>query len=67
MKRLSYIEDARCLKVKQTITSLFLMISLNNLVLSLEILCGLEFGHPLCVCNNEVKYNEGQKASKFIS
>ena len=23
--------------------------------------CCLEFGHPRCVCNNEVKYNEGQK------
>jgi hypothetical protein len=27
----------------------------------------LEFGHPRCVCNNGVKYNEGQKTTKFIS
>ena len=27
----------------------------------------LEFGHPRCVCNNEVKYNEGQNTTKFIS
>ena len=26
----------------------------------------LEFGHPCCVCNNEVKYNEGQNTTKFI-
>ena len=26
----------------------------------------LEFGHPRCVCNNEVKYNEGQNTTKFI-
>jgi len=25
----------------------------------------LEFGHPRCVCNNEVKYNEGQKHNKI--
>jgi len=28
---------------------------------------GLEFGHPRCICNNEVKYNEGQNTTKFIS
>ena len=27
----------------------------------------LEFGHPHCVCNNEVKNNEGQNTTKFIS
>ena len=27
----------------------------------------LEFGHLRCVCNNEVKYNEGQNTKKFIS
>ena len=27
----------------------------------------LEFGHPRCVCNNEVKYNEGQNTTKSIS
>jgi len=27
----------------------------------------LDFGHPRCVCNNEVKYNEGQNTTKFIS
>jgi len=27
----------------------------------------LEFGHPRCVCNNEVKYNEGQNTTKFIN
>jgi len=27
----------------------------------------LEFGHPRCLCNNEVKYNEGQNTTKFIS
>ena len=27
----------------------------------------LEFGHPRCVYNNEVKYNEGQNTTKFIS
>ena len=29
--------------------------------------CYLEFGHRRCVCNNEVKYNEGQNTTKFIS
>ena len=28
--------------------------------------CDLEFGHPPCVCNNEVEYNEGQNTTKFI-
>ena len=27
----------------------------------------LEFGHPRCLCNNEVKYSEGQNTTKFIS
>jgi len=27
----------------------------------------LEFEHPHCVCNNEVKHNEGQNTTKFIS
>ena len=27
----------------------------------------LEFGRPRCVCNNEVKYNEGKNTTKFIS
>jgi len=27
----------------------------------------LDFGHLRCVCNNEVKYNEGQNTTKFIS
>jgi hypothetical protein len=26
----------------------------------------LEFGHPRCACNNEVKYHEGQNTTKFI-
>jgi len=26
----------------------------------------LEFGHPRCICNNEVEYNEGQNTTKFI-
>ena len=25
----------------------------------------LEFGHPHCVCNNEVKYNGGHNTTKF--
>jgi len=31
------------------------------------ILSFLEFGHPRCVCNNEVEYNEGQNTTKFIA
>ena len=27
----------------------------------------LELRHPRCVCNNEVKYNESQNTTKFIS
>jgi len=27
----------------------------------------LEFGYPRCVCNNEIKHNEGQNTTKFIS
>jgi len=26
----------------------------------------LSFGHPCCVCNNEVEYNESQNTTKFI-
>ena len=26
----------------------------------------IEFGHPRCVCNNEVEYIEGQNTNKFI-
>jgi len=32
-----------------------------------DIAVELEFGHPRCVCNNEVKYNESQNTTKFIS
>ena len=31
-----------------------------------EWIYNLEFGHPRCVCNNEVKYNEGQNTTKFL-
>jgi len=27
----------------------------------------LELRHPRCICNNEVKYNEDQNTTKFIS
>ena len=39
------------------ITYIFMLIPNNN----------LEFGHPRCVSNDEVKYNEGQNTTKFIS
>jgi len=36
-------------------------------VMHIRLSTGLEFGHPPCVCNNELKYNEGQNTTKFIS
>jgi len=33
---------------------------------AVSIVCNLEFGHPHCVSNNEVEYNEGQNTTKFI-
>ena len=27
----------------------------------------LEFGHPCCVCNNEVRYNEGQNTNNLLA
>jgi len=35
--------------------------------LTLNVSEDLEFGHPCCVYNNEIKYNEGQNTTKFIS
>ena len=42
-----------------TLVSFFYLFVINKF--------NLEFGHPRCVCNNEVKYNEGQNTTKFIS
>ena len=45
----------------------YLLTSMVPVPLEQNTVSNLEFGLPRCVCNNEVKYNEGQKTTKFIS
>ena len=40
-----------------------LVLLFNTVISDLD----LEFGRPRCVWNNEVKYNEGQNTTEFIS